>query len=162
MGGPGWPQGGFPVAWAAVGNPTGRWSVSRHRPGGGGDPTIVGATLRVYNAAGSGEEVQVILPASGWKATRNGYRFRSAGPVTAATLKPDRLSISAGQAVWNYTLDEPEQRRMAVRLTLGTSVQGAPRRRRAPLQAGLRTESTRSRASPTRRRRSSARLLPRA
>ena len=31
IGGPGWPQGSLPWAGAAVGNPTGRWSVARHR-----------------------------------------------------------------------------------------------------------------------------------
>jgi hypothetical protein len=31
IGGPGWPQGSFRGAGAAVGNPTGRWSSARHR-----------------------------------------------------------------------------------------------------------------------------------
>src|SRR5262245_5352457 len=31
IGGPGWPQGSSRGARAAVGNPTGRWSVARHR-----------------------------------------------------------------------------------------------------------------------------------
>src|SRR5262245_39028714 len=92
-------------------------------PGSAGDPTLVGATVRVYNAADSGEEVAVTLAPSGWTATGNGYRFRSAGPVMLVKLKLGRLSIKAAKAAWGYTLDEPEQRRMAVRLTLGSSVQ---------------------------------------
>ena len=50
-------------------------------PGSAGDPTVAGAVLSIYNAAGaSDDDVRVDLPASGWK-VRGGsvpsYRYRS-------------------------------------------------------------------------------------
>ena len=97
-------------------------------PGSGGDPTRGGATLAVYNAAGSGEAVTVALPASGplagWSLLGAGrYRFRSKDPSAAirtVTVHADRVSVRGGKAAWTYTLDEPAQGRVAVRLTLGT------------------------------------------
>src|SRR5207237_4407885 len=55
-----------------------------------GDPTVAGATLTVYNAAGSGEKVVVALPASsplaGWSSVGSGgYRFRSKDPSVPIT-----------------------------------------------------------------------------
>lgn len=72
--------------------------VAAHRivaPAAGtpGDPTVGGAMLHVFNSAGSGEQVTVALPVSGWKATRNGYRFRShSGAISSVRVKQDRLT----------------------------------------------------------------------
>lgn len=88
--------------------------------GGISDPTRNGATLMVYNAADSGESVAVNLPASGWKlVTSNGvssYSY-SGGAIQAIKLAADSLQIQ-GQ-VSAYTLDEPQQGYMALRLQLG-------------------------------------------
>ena len=62
------------------------------------------------------------LPASGWTALASGYRFRaSGGAISTVVLRPDRITVRGGGASWGYTLDEPSQGRIAVRLTLGSS-----------------------------------------
>jgi hypothetical protein len=58
-------------------------------PGSPGDPSLRGATLVFYDAAGSGEA--------------------------------DLLTIKSGRAGLAYSLDEPHQGRIAVRLVLGTA-----------------------------------------
>jgi DNA-binding beta-propeller fold protein YncE len=101
-------------------------------PGGAGDPTLGGATLVVYNsnpAPGSPtDEVTVALPAPQWSAlgknTFAGWIFRDpapGAPIKRIKVKQDRISVRGGQAAWGYTLDEPSQGRVAVRLTLGTT-----------------------------------------
>src|SRR5439155_19264466 len=99
-------------------------SVNRIVPpgvGDGSDPTLSGGTVTVYNNAGSGEAVTVSLPASGWSFLGGrGYRFRdSSAPISRVTVTADRISLAGGGAGWGYTLDEPSQGRIAVRLTLG-------------------------------------------
>lgn len=98
-------------------------------PGTAADPTANGATgggavLTVYNANGSGEIVTIALPASGWTLQGStGYRFTNpdrSGAITRITVKPDTVSIRGGGAQWSYTLDEPSQGQLAVRLALGT------------------------------------------
>ncbi len=95
-------------------------------PAGGsvGDPTANGGTLRVYNANGSGEQVTIDLPAGNWFATSSGYKFKGLpnGAVQVVILKDGLVKIKAGKSNFDYTLDEPKQGRMAVRLTLGTGV----------------------------------------
>jgi len=95
-----------------------------------GDPTQSGATLQVYNAAGSGELVTVTLPASGWKTVGSitslqaGYRFRSsdaASPVQMVLVKRDRIKVNGGGATWGYTLNQASQGIVALRLTLGAA-----------------------------------------
>jgi hypothetical protein len=98
-------------------------------PGGAKDPRLGGATLTVYNsnpAPGSPTDtVTVALAPANWKAigsgSISGYRYTGPdpnGPVKAIVLKNDFLSIKGGKANWSYTLDEPAQGRVAVRLTL--------------------------------------------
>jgi hypothetical protein len=101
--------------------------------GSAGDPTIAGATgggatLTVYNSNGSGEQVVVFLPASFWTSDIDGdgfakYRYRgpSTDAVTKVDVKRNRIQIRGGKAAWGYTLDEPSQGSIAVRLELGTS-----------------------------------------
>ncbi len=99
--------------------------------GSSGDPRSNGAILTVYNSAGSGEVVSVALAPANWKALGNdtnprGYRFRDrsrTGPVTRIVVKTDTIRVTAGKDDWLYTLDEPSQGRIAVRLRFGTSVQ---------------------------------------
>lgn len=98
-------------------------------PDGGtdGDPTIHGGTFTVYNAAGSGEVWTVDLPASQWVRTgnpTNGYRyiFTSLPPVQKVWLKQNKITFRGGKEPWGYSLDEPSQGALAVRLTLGTGI----------------------------------------
>src|SRR5262249_40398161 len=69
-------------------------------PGGSaGDPTVFGAILSVVNASGSGERVDVALPASGWTAdgsptTPTGYRWTatsSSAPVSRIIVRANRI-----------------------------------------------------------------------
>ena len=94
-----------------------------------GDPTIGGGTLVVYNTNGSGESVTVTLPSSGWSAydsasTPKGYRYKgadSSAAITRVTVKGDLIKVRGGKANWAYTLNEPSQGKVAVRLRLGSS-----------------------------------------
>jgi len=97
--------------------------------GSGGDPTQNGATLVVYNAAGTGEKVIASLPASGWRilgksTAPKGFRFTGTdphGPVSRVIVKADQLKVNAGKANWAYTLNEASQVSVAVQLRLGTA-----------------------------------------
>jgi len=95
--------------------------------GSASDPTANGATLRVYNSAGSGELFTVALPATGWialgsAASPSGFRFKANGAaVSSVVLKSDRIKVSGGGASWGYTLNELSQHSIALRLTMGTA-----------------------------------------
>ena len=83
--------------------------------------------FEVYNTNGSGEKVSVVLPASGWTAlddaqTPRGYKYKSAlstDAITRVLVRGNLLRVRGGKSNWSYTLDEPTQGRVAVRLTLG-------------------------------------------
>jgi hypothetical protein len=93
--------------------------------GSEGDPTLGGGTLRVYSSNGSGEQFTADLPASLWsRAGSSGYRFKgSSGAVKIIKLKGDQIVIKGGKSDWGYTLDEPSQGRITVRLTLGDGIE---------------------------------------
>jgi YVTN family beta-propeller protein len=94
-------------------------------PGSAGDPTLGGAVLSVYNAAGvTGDRVTVALPATGWRALRNGYRFSGgrAGPISGVVVRFDGIVVKGGGSTFGYSLDEVTQERVAVRLTLGSGI----------------------------------------
>jgi hypothetical protein len=116
------------LRWRAAGAAAAAW-------GSAGDPTAAGssgggATLTVYNAAGSGESASVVLPAANWSAlgsasTPRGFRYsdpqRLAGPISKLVLSSTgQLVLSAKGPAWAYTLDEPNQGAIAVRLQLGS------------------------------------------
>ena len=97
--------------------------------GGVNDPRTGGATLTVYNsnpAPGSPTDTVVVaLPPANWTVSgsgiNSGYRYRGRepnGPVKSIVLKLDSLVIHAGKSNWTYTLNEPAQGRVAMRLTL--------------------------------------------
>ena len=73
--------------------------------------------------------MRVELPAVGWQAQGSAqrprgfvYRDRAPNaPVAQLTLAPDQLVVRATGAGWTYTLDEPQQTRVALRLDLGGS-----------------------------------------
>ncbi len=91
--------------------------------GGSGDPTLHGATLQLYNAAGGSERLTVSVPAAGWTASGSGYRFKgsAAGVALTITIRRDKLSIAGKGAGLAYSLASPPQGRVAVRLGLGSA-----------------------------------------
>lgn len=99
-------------------------------PGSAGDPTLHGATLHVFNAAAGGEVASFVLPAASWSlvgtaASPRGWLYRdtaSDAPIRRATVKDDRISVTGGRERFCYTLDEPQQVRVGVRVELGSAV----------------------------------------
>lgn len=91
--------------------------------GGAGDPTLHGATLQLYNAAGGSESLTVAIPAAGWTASGSGYRFKgmAGGVALTISLRRDKLSIAGKGAGLGYSLASPPQGRVAVRLGLGSA-----------------------------------------
>jgi mono/diheme cytochrome c family protein len=90
-------------------------------PAGAFDPTVHGAVLHVYNAGFTKDAAIVELPASGWRRAGSakrpkGYRFRGAGQ--RVLLGPDVLKVRM-RGLAAYSLDEPAQGRVAVRLASG-------------------------------------------
>ena len=101
--------------------------IVRPNPGSPDDPTISGGTLTVYNSGIRTTDLVVVpLPASNWSRVGvGGYRYRDpdpSGPKLRLSMTNDKLSVHASGASWGYTLDEPLQRRVAVRLTVGLGV----------------------------------------
>jgi hypothetical protein len=104
-------------------------------PGSAGDPTSAGLTgggavLTIYDTAGSGEQVTYLLPAERWHFQGNpagSFRYVFAddpavAPVWKIWVKTYKLTVRGGHAQFGYTLDEPSQGRIGVRLTLGSGV----------------------------------------
>jgi len=102
--------------------------IAAPAPGSTGDPSLHGATLVVYDAAGSGEVVTIALAPAGWSRAgstakpRWVYRATTpSDPVSRVVLAADVLTVKGGRAGFGYSLDEPRQGRIAVRLVLGTA-----------------------------------------
>ena len=96
--------------------------------GGTADPTVAGATLRVYGAGGTADSVLHALPASGWR-TLGGKRAKGfvyeglpGDPIAALTVRDDLITV---RGTGSYTLDEPAQGRVAVQLRLGSVSTGS-------------------------------------
>jgi hypothetical protein len=96
--------------------------------GTAGDPTAGGSaggggTIEVYNASGTGERFTWPLPVGNWlPVSVKGYRFKAASstdPIQRIVVKGDSIRIRGGKANFGYTLDEPAQGSVAVRLRLG-------------------------------------------
>jgi hypothetical protein len=98
-------------------------------PGSDGDPTPAGAsgggaTFTVYNSAGSGEAFTADLPAARWGRFGPGYIYSDGtGTILKVYVRPYKLYVRGGGPGWGYTLDEPSQGRIAVRLRLGTGIE---------------------------------------
>ena len=90
-------------------------------PGSTGDPMVSGATLRVYNSNGSGEQVTIDLPAARWLPSSSGYRYKGLTGTAAQVviIKNGLIKVKAGKDAFGFSLDEPKQGRIVVRLTLG-------------------------------------------
>jgi hypothetical protein len=87
--------------------------------GGPSDPSRWGGALRIWNPA-TGEEGVVDLPAAGWKASKGGARFKGGGACQRVKLKNGNLSASCRGAELGFSLDEPQQGALALRLELGS------------------------------------------
>ena len=95
--------------------------------GSAGDPIETGGSLMVYDSSGLTDNfVTVALPATGWKARgtsrRPRYRFAApagTSPVSSLLVSHDEIVVRGGGARWLYTLDQPAQGRVAVRLRFG-------------------------------------------
>ena len=96
-------------------------------PGTPGDPRTDGALLRLINSA-TGESDLIRLPASRWTGLGTppgaaGYRYRDAGredgPCSTVYLKPHDLRATCDGSRIDFTLDEPAQGSLGVRLTTG-------------------------------------------
>jgi para-nitrobenzyl esterase len=82
----------------------------------------------MYNAAGGADGIIVSLPAAGWRALGSqqapkGYRYQApsrSDPIQRVDVKADRIRVKGGGAGFTYTLDEPAQGRVGLRLRLGT------------------------------------------
>lgn len=102
-------------------------------PGGAGDPTLNGGSLDVHNTAGSGESMTLALPSSNWEVTIRGdvvyYRYRQAVTNLPAEDYKIKVLLKAGNlkgvvkddrgSLISYTLDEPSQGSVGVRLVTG-------------------------------------------
>jgi hypothetical protein len=96
-------------------------------PGSNGDPTLNGGELIVYNAAGLTTDSVAIPLLSGWspigKAPNiKGWRFKStdsSSGVSSVEVQADKISVKGGTGAFGYTLDEPSQGSVGVRLLLG-------------------------------------------
>ena len=125
-------------------------------PGSAGDPTVAGAVLSIYNAAGmTDDDVRIDLPASGWKVRAGSvpsYRYRSAdhdAAVSSVIVKRDGYRCAAAARGSAYT---PE-RAVAARDRRPTHARqrraaGAPRPRRARRETTASTASAATGAPP--------------
>ncbi len=106
--------------------------VAMPAPGSAGDPTPAGSTggggvLELYNTSGTGEVVAIPLPATSWRLAGNAssgfrYIYASSGPIWKIWIKGTKISIRGGKALWAYTIDEPAQASIGLRLTLGSGI----------------------------------------
>ncbi len=98
-------------------------------PGSASDPRTAGARITIYNASGTGEVVVADLAPAGWvlkgsPSAPKGYAFKATdkeAPITAVTVGSDLLKIRGGRRRFGYTLDEPSQGSIALRLRFGTA-----------------------------------------
>ncbi len=81
--------------------------------------TVVGRTVPEQFAGSLFD----LAPDTTYDISSSAARFRSPTAFDAirkVLFKHDRLVVKGGGAAWGYTLDEPTQQRIAVRVTLGT------------------------------------------
>lgn len=97
--------------------------------GSGGDPTLGGGVLTVFNTGGTPQSATYELPAARWRvigsaASFKGYHFHddtpADGPVVRVFVKPDKIFVAGGKTGWTYLLGPAPQGSVAARLVLGT------------------------------------------
>ncbi len=102
--------------------------ITTPSPGSGGDPRLGGAVLEVFRAdpVFGPERVTMTLAPANWtlvgRASSFGYRYRGSdpeGPIKSLVVSHNKITFRGGRANWAYTLDEPYQLKMGMRLTLG-------------------------------------------
>ena len=79
----------------------------------------------VYNATGLTSDAVIIpLPTANWTARSDGYQYRdvSTAAISRIVLKPDLITVKGGRHLFGYTLDEPHQGRIAVRLVVASQI----------------------------------------
>lgn len=88
-----------------------------------------GLFLHVYNSAGTSDSVCFSLPATGWTASGSGFRYRDLesanGPCRVAALRKGttfKAVCTATRSPIDYTLDEPAQATVGVRIIAGPIV----------------------------------------
>ena len=93
--------------------------------GSAGDPTVAGAMLTLRNPT-TLESASMALPASNW-ISRPGsktYKYRDAarsdGPCTRVDLQDGKFLKIACLGLGGFSLDEPSQGTLAIRLSIGT------------------------------------------
>ena len=91
------------------------------------DPTVNGGVLELVNP-GTGETASLALPAAGWSALGTppgslGYRYEDAqqafGPCTKVSVEPKRMTARCTGAGISFSLDEPTQGSLGLRITTG-------------------------------------------
>lgn len=93
-------------------------------PGTTGDPTLTGATVEIRNPA-SGEQMSVSFPPINWKGAGKppgvkGYAYKVKGDPCSLSMKSGAWQLACAGPSITYTLDEPSQGAILVKLTLGT------------------------------------------
>ena len=99
-------------------------------PGSPADPTVGGLQVTVYNGSGSGEKVVYSLPAGpnwallGSPGSPKGYRYKGTAGETVrkVIIKGDLLKVRAKGVGVGYSLNEPQQGSIAVRVASGGSI----------------------------------------
>lgn len=90
----------------------------------GGDPTLTGATVVIRNPT-SGENMSVSFPPINWKGSGKppgvkGYTYKVKGDPCSLSMKVGAWQLACAGSSITYTLDEPSQGAIFVKLTLGT------------------------------------------
>jgi hypothetical protein len=90
-------------------------------PGAANDPTVEGATIRVFDTGVGGDDNTYTLPAAGWMPEANGFRYVGAGTITdpcdRVDLLTDRILVRCPGAV---TLTPPIAGTVGIIFTVGT------------------------------------------
>jgi hypothetical protein len=98
-------------------------------PGSAGDPTLNGGSLDVRNTAGSGESMTLALPAGNWLLRSGYYLYREVVKNPPTHEYKIKVIVRSGQvrglvrdgrgSLISYTLDEPTQGSVGVRVATG-------------------------------------------
>jgi sugar lactone lactonase YvrE len=98
---------------------------------GSGDPTLFGGSVTVYNTNGGDDFITVFLSHTNWSRlgtgpSPSGWLYRSPdpdAPIRTVRVRASEITVRGGRQDWVYTLDEPSQERIGLRLLLGTSAE---------------------------------------
>jgi YVTN family beta-propeller protein len=92
--------------------------------GSADDPVTAGGVLYVYDSSGLTTDLFSTTLAGGWSSTAPGrYQYRNSAvgaPITRVVLRANQLTVKGGRENFTYSLDEPAQGRVAMRLVIGS------------------------------------------